>query len=390
MKAAMQDVVGDGYRFRLRTIRYDRMKPQDYRFQLESQLASQAVKARTSHMRWHTSAAAVEKAHQSKDVDKLVKTLAKWGSSCEDPRVKQARASLSRWQARAAKWLPRAREAMNSVDMPELYKSVKVLEKCPLDAASSEVRAAAKSLIAAYELQTKTLRRAIDTCDASSRIRTFLRDWEFDVADDVVIDANIFLMKRQDIAGELRAAIVDKEFTRSSSRLETAMKRFIEVFPNERMQRLNKRRSLGLMVKPSEADELDDMAKLLRSGLASLSTINADTECLSEVQIDADSETASQEFNMPFPFEGANASDGEEEIAEDASDAGFVLETEANESGRHMEDKHVLAMEASEMSINLEPGEMTEGDSEAFVQQVGCDGGTALVPAVTNLKEVKD
>lgn len=307
IKEAMQDAVGAGYLDRFRSIRYNAKTPHNQRLQLECQEASQAVKARTSHMRWQASLVAVDRAHQNKDVDKLMKALTKCSASSAEPRVKQARSSLAKWQARAAKWLPRAQDAMECLNMPELYKAVNVLDKCPLDAVGSEQRAQAKSLLSFYEVQQRNLRRATETADASCRIRTFLRDWEFDLADTVVIDANIFLMKREDATSELRAAIIDKDFTDDTTRLEAAMSKFLEVIPRERIDRLKKRRNLGLMVKQDEATELDAVAALLRKGLAALEDYDG-SEYLSgsESQTPPKPSTAdtSHDLNEPFQFEG--------------------------------------------------------------------------------------
>merc|ERR1712224_446314 len=106
------------------------------------------------------------------------------------------------------------------------------------------------------------------------------------------------------------------EFTRSSSRLETAMRQFMEVFPCERMERMKKRRNLGLMVKEDEAAELDAMASMLRQGMAALSVTNVDTECLSEVQPEPGSENTSPDCNMPLPFVGETISAGSQESKE--------------------------------------------------------------------------
>jgi len=167
-------------------------------------LAARLVRARAVLGKWQGGMREILEAHQSRDAERLEKSLAKWSFTQEVPEIAEAKEDLGRWRDLADTLPLVLKDAVEKLDVPQLRKAVAELNSSGPNGV--EGACGARKILSRYNAQAKALDDAIAAGNSRS-IREAMAAWSFD-RDDSHIDAGLAaLQKFEEQKAALRTAV---------------------------------------------------------------------------------------------------------------------------------------------------------------------------------------
>lgn len=357
------------YNRMLRSFRYNCTKvDRPKRLELETKLASQMIQARTILGRWQSGLKCIVDAEKSRDPHRLEATLNQWNFSDEEPRVARARRRLNQWKTTSKTVLPEIQRAKARGQMRRLKNAVQELEKCPI---GNTDLSGEKAMLQSYDLQCKSLQRAVAACDMSCRIRKLLNEWSFDENAPQVLAARTLLVDREAARAELKAVIAS---SKNTTQFKEALEAFQEFMPVERAAKITERQEMGLAVDDEELAELNAECELIEKAKRALVRL-----CQTEAaQLQAVPEERSEEQTNGTSKEHIE----EAEATEEENNALAIEDEQNNQTTEEVVNESATVLEEQEKNVETHAENVDESATVVKEQEQKHDEDDKDVAAV--------